>query len=364
MKNYNENKFKNPFEIKDIYMEEAWDYFKIRENIPITHDRLYFELHKKNTDLGEKWGAFKHTYTSAAFTKTYGRNAAKLLGDLNEIQQLGTVKSLSNEKKYMPGNEPQDRRMDLKNNAAGRKIGLQNIDLNLLDEVYYSLTSNKDIVLNQHKNNNKPFNDNFLMNKIWKTADKGYDETQNALKKSSSSELENGPYKNKKASNYDDLLLTGQIEYTKPISLREKLTRAREEKMQFYMSRLADDPEKVKEREAKHVSLEQIKSPQESKLQKLKDKLSGNVKFDEDLEITSYENKRGKTNKIFTKEEINSMNPKERYENKQAIAYQKESIGIPTKEQADKAVSKGGMVFVNGYTRSDGVEVKSYYRSR
>ena len=39
-------------------------------------------------------------------------------------------------------------------------------------------------------------------------------------------------------------------------------------------------------------------------------------------------------------------------------------IGIPTEGELKNAASSGGgVVFVNGYTRSDGVEVKSYYRS-
>lgn len=58
------------------------------------------------------------------------------------------------------------------------------------------------------------------------------------------------------------------------------------------------------------------------------------------------------------------MSDEDKQKNKAAIFYQKQTIGVPTEEQAKKAVSKGGMVFVNGYTRSDGTKVKSYYRSR
>lgn len=54
------------------------------------------------------------------------------------------------------------------------------------------------------------------------------------------------------------------------------------------------------------------------------------------------------------------MTETELQQNKSAIDYQRQTIGIPTNKQAKAS----GMVFVNGYTRSDGVQVKSYYRTR
>lgn len=147
-------------------------------------------------------------------------------------------------------------------------------------------------------------------------------------------------------------------------SLKEKLLEEREAKLAFYTSRLAEDPKKVQEREEKHVTLEELKSPQEAKKQKVRDIVEGKVEFDEKRDIASYENKKLGSNKIFTQEEIDSMPEEEKHKNKSAIFYQKQTIGIPTEEQAKKTVTKGGMVFVNGYTRSDGTEVKSYYRSR
>ena len=131
-----------------------------------------------------------------------------------------------------------------------------------------------------------------------------------------------------------------------------------------YEERLAEDPEKVKEREAKHVSLDDLKAPQEAKKQKVRDIIEGKVQFDENQDISAYENKKLGSNKIFTQEEIDSMSDEDKQKNKAAIFYQKQTIGVPTEEQAKKAVSKGGMVFVNGYTRSDGTKVKSYYRSK
>lgn len=148
------------------------------------------------------------------------------------------------------------------------------------------------------------------------------------------------------------------------LSFRDKLLKAREERLAYYTARLAEDPEKIKEREAKHVSLEELKAPQEAKKQKVCDIIEGKVQFDENQDISSYENKKLGSNKIFTQEEIDSMSDEDKHKNKEAIFYQKQTIGVPTEEQAKKAVSKGGMVYVNGYTRSDGTQVKSYYRSR
>lgn len=148
------------------------------------------------------------------------------------------------------------------------------------------------------------------------------------------------------------------------LSFRDKLLKAREERLAYYTARLAEDPEKIKEREAKHVSLEELKAPQEAKKQKVRDIIEGKVQFDENQDISSYENKKLGSNKIFTQEEIDSMSDEDKQKNKEAIFYQKQTIGVPTEEQAKKAVSKGGMVYVNGYTRSDGTQVKSYYRSR
>lgn len=177
---------------------------------------------------------------------------------------------------------------------------------------------------------------------------------------------------NNKSSVLDEVNDSGKItglaanikSYEKELSLRDRLLLSREEKLARYMQRLAEDPKKVQEREEKHVTLEELKSPQEAKKQKVRDIVEGKVEFDEKRDIASYKNKKLGSNKIFTQEEIDSMPEEEKHKNKSAIFYQKQTIGIPTEEQAKKTVTKGGMVFVNGYTRSDGTEVKSYYRSR
>lgn len=80
--------------------------------------------------------------------------------------------------------------------------------------------------------------------------------------------------------------------------------------------------------------------------------------------ISGYVNHFTKSERIFTKEEIENMPYKKQKELKDAINYQKEKIGIPTKELAKKAVESGGMVHVKEYIRADGIKVQSYYRAR
>ena len=179
------DKINEPNKKKSLYRDEAWEYFKKRNNLPASTDRLQFEMNSQDEDLKELWGAFRHAYTSAAFTKDYGATAAKFAGDANEIIQFGTLKLLDNKGDYKPGNEPSDRRMDLKNNAAGREIAKNNIGVNLIDEVYYNLGRNPDMVLNQHKNNDTPYDDNPVMNLIWGAADKMYYKQEEKQQKSS-----------------------------------------------------------------------------------------------------------------------------------------------------------------------------------
>lgn len=87
-------------------------------------------------------------------------------------------------------------------------------------------------------------------------------------------------------------------------------------------------------------------------------------KFKSQKTLSGYVNHFTKSERIFTKEEIENMPYKKQRELKDAINYQKEKIGIPTKEMADKAVKSGGMVHVKEYIRADGIKVHSYYRAR
>lgn len=70
------------------------------------------------------------------------------------------------------------------------------------------------------------------------------------------------------------------------------------------------------------------------------------------------------TNRVFKNEEIGQMSPDEfsRLENfiNQQIAEGK----VMPEAQAKKQVQTGDLIYVNSYTRSDGTEVKGYYRSK
>jgi hypothetical protein len=68
----------------------------------------------------------------------------------------------------------------------------------------------------------------------------------------------------------------------------------------------------------------------------------------------------GSTPKIFTREEIKNMSTDEFLNNEKAINFQVNSIGIPS---ANELQNSTGAVFVHGYTRGDGVQVKDYYRA-
>lgn len=89
------------------------------------------------------------------------------------------------------------------------------------------------------------------------------------------------------------------------------------------------------------------------------EKTTNTRKFDENKNYSDYINEITNSNKIYTKEDIENMSDKELSDNKEAIDFQKKSIGIPTNKQAKAS----GMIFVSGYTRSDGIEVKSHYRA-
>ena len=110
--------------------------------------------------------------------------------------------------------------------------------------------------------------------------------------------------------------------------------------------------------------LAKLKEPQESRLEKIKNKIfkskDEEKDFDEDADYSDYINEVTKNNKIYTKEDLASMSEDELKQNQKAIDYQKQKIGIPSAKQAKAS----GMVYVSGYTRSDGIQVKSYYRAR
>ena len=71
-------------------------------------------------------------------------------------------------------------------------------------------------------------------------------------------------------------------------------------------------------------------------------------------------------NRIFTREDLAQMSQEEFDKNEKAIMAQVRDFKgtMPTNEDMRRETLSGGVVYVNPYTRSDGTEVKGYYRSR
>ncbi len=69
-------------------------------------------------------------------------------------------------------------------------------------------------------------------------------------------------------------------------------------------------------------------------------------------------------NRVFTNEEIGQMSTNE-FERLENFINQQVTAGkIMSDAQARQQVHTGNLIYVNSYTRSDGTEVKGYYRSR
>lgn len=70
------------------------------------------------------------------------------------------------------------------------------------------------------------------------------------------------------------------------------------------------------------------------------------------------------TNRIFTNEEIGQMSQDE-YSRLESFINQQVAAGrVMPEAQAKQQVQAGNLIYVNSYTRSDGTEVKGYYRSK
>ena len=70
------------------------------------------------------------------------------------------------------------------------------------------------------------------------------------------------------------------------------------------------------------------------------------------------------TNRIFTNEEIGQMSPDE-YSRLESFINQQVAEGkVMPEAQAKQQVQTGNLIYVHPYTRSDGTEVRGYYRSR
>lgn len=275
-----------------------------------------FGIENNNGGWNDTTDSFRHAWGSAYIALKYN--------DL--ISHAATSSHEMLESSYQP---PEEKRMDEWNNKIGREIAKEinkeykDINKNLNQESIEDLIAAK--VLNRIENNEMMITTTDIKN--------------------------NNPLK-------------GYVEYNEPLSLKEQLTKAREEKLSRYTQKLAETPEKAEQRKSKYISLEELKKPQEERKQKVKDIVEGKVQFDENTNLSGYINKKSNDNKIFTQEDIDEMTEEERQKNSAAILYQKQTIGIPTRQQAQKTVKNGGMVHVSAYTRTDGTKVKSYYRSK
>ena len=80
---------------------------------------------------------------------------------------------------------------------------------------------------------------------------------------------------------------------------------------------------------------------------------------------SGYRNSANGSSQIFSREDIGAMSTNEYTQNEKAISAQLNSIGIPTNGELHNAsLTGGGAEYVRPYMRSDGTQVKGYYRSK
>ncbi|MGN0031742.1 MAG: DUF6973 domain-containing protein [Candidatus Gastranaerophilaceae bacterium] len=83
--------------------------------------------------------------------------------------------------------------------------------------------------------------------------------------------------------------------------------------------------------------------------------------------LFGYTNPLTGNNRIFTREEVGTMTPDEFAKYEKEIDAQIKAFGgtMPTNGDLQReAMTGGGVVYVNSYTRSDGTKVNGYYRSK
>ena len=86
-------------------------------------------------------------------------------------------------------------------------------------------------------------------------------------------------------------------------------------------------------------------------------RLEGQVNMDIDFKDID-------TNRVFTNEEISQMTPNEYSRLENFINQQMAEGKVMPEVQAKQQVQSGNLIYVSSYTRSDGTEVKGYYRSK
>ena len=92
-----------------------------------------------------------------------------------------------------------------------------------------------------------------------------------------------------------------------------------------------------------------------------------NVNNNQQSDLFGYTNPLTGSNHIYTREEVGQMNSSEFAKHEKEIDAQTRAFNgtMPTNGDLQReAMTGGGVVYVNSYIRSDGTEVKGYYRSR
>ncbi len=85
----------------------------------------------------------------------------------------------------------------------------------------------------------------------------------------------------------------------------------------------------------------------------------------QEVDYSGYINPETGDGKIFSREAISQMTGDEYTGNESAIMAQLKTIGIPPEAELEEAsITRGGLIYVRPYTRSDGTEVSGYWRSR
>lgn len=77
--------------------------------------------------------------------------------------------------------------------------------------------------------------------------------------------------------------------------------------------------------------------------------------------LRDFFNKIANNNRIYTAEDIGEMSSNDFTKNEKAIDYQMENLGIPRKNDLN---GNSDVILIPSYTKSDGTNVKSHYRSK
>ena len=112
------------------------------------------------------------------------------------------------------------------------------------------------------------------------------------------------------------------------------------------------------------MSNEEFEKNEEEIMSQMEQGLIKNIRS-QNKDFSNYTNPITGEGKIYTKEDIKEMSDED-FDKlyKEITAQANSTIGIPERKDLEKAEQAGGVIYVKSYTRSDGTEVKGYYRSK